>query len=102
METTTERAMDPEDMNANYTRRNAEELNLSPLHHVPSPLPHKNILQVTQIVSLSTIRYILNLLFEMNFKKVELIVVYAILYVLKIVFHFVFLVNWGRIGVELL
>ena len=39
METTKERAMDPEDMNANYTRRNAEELNLAPLHHFPSPLP---------------------------------------------------------------
>lgn len=65
METTKERAMEPEDVNANYTR-NAEELNLSPLHHFPSPLPHKNILQVTQIVFLSTIRYILNLPFEMN------------------------------------
>ena len=43
METTKERAMDPEDMNANYTRRNAEELNLSPLHHFPSPLSNKNI-----------------------------------------------------------
>ena len=31
--------MEPEDVNANYTR-NAEELNLSPLHHFPSPLPN--------------------------------------------------------------
>lgn len=79
METTKERAMEPEDVNANYIR-NAEELNLLPLHHFPSPLPHKNILQVTQIVSLSTIRYALNLPFEMNLKKVELVVVHAVLY----------------------